>query len=66
MVPALEKYWIRERKIDMVPRVTMNGAILNLATNKPLSAPQSDPSTKAKRKVRTIPQIDSGPKRLRK
>ncbi len=66
MVPALEKYWMRERKIDMVPKVTMKGAILNFETMRPLSAPQADPRTSAKRNVSMIPIVEFGPKRLRK
>src|SRR5690554_2179190 len=66
MVPALEKYWMSDRKIDMVPKVTMKGAILNLATMIPFSAPQKEPRTSANRKVSTIPIVDVGPKRLRK
>jgi hypothetical protein len=66
IVPAFEKYWMSDLKIDIVPNVTMNGAILNFATITPFNAPSNEPKTKAKRNVSTNASVESGPNRLRK
>ncbi len=66
MLPAPEMYWIRERKMDMVPRVAMKGANRPLVTRNPFTKPVREPRATAKKADSKTARWDSPGKRFRK